>query len=423
MPAWKAGSWAPDAWAGTAWDETEPSFGQAWFETAWAPGAWGAAAWARSGATTPPGVPLSLATAATSGTTATTTWVSGGGTATGYQVQIAPVSTGVYADAVGTQGAFSFAHTGLPPYTPHTTRVRALGTPNSDWAISAVWWTDNTGSGGGELATALAPAVESDAAVNLLLATALQVAEETDRAFNRLLVNLLQLAVESDQAVPLNLVGELQAGEQTDRAFNLPLVLQVQPAFETDSAVPLLVSVMLQPAVEADQAESLLLLTPGTLQVAEETDQAVGLVLISPVVLGIAVETDVAVTLLVSGGAPPYASQPTTASSWSYKQTATLWALTGRADWSGARSFASPVLFLCDYMRDQKMAVTARGDEFVSKLTVYTSLPGIKQGDMVLLGISGNADPVATDAEEVQAVVAYADTFNAGGPEDFKVLA
>jgi hypothetical protein len=130
-----------------------------------------------------------------------------------------------------------------------------------------------------------------------------------------------------------------------------------------------------------------------------------------------------AASVQVADSSLAYAPQPETASSWSYQQTATLWRLTGRADWTGARTFAAPVLFLCDYMRDQKMAVSDRGDEFVSKLTLFTSLPGVKQGDMVLIGSSGNADPVATDAEEVQAVVTYADTFNAGGPEDFKILA
>ena len=42
---------------------------------------------------------------------------------------------------------------------------------------------------------------------------------------------------------------------------------------------------------------------------------------------------------------------------------------------------------------------------------------------MVLIGINASADPVSTDAEEVQAVVSYGDTFNAGGAEDFKILA
>ena len=31
-----------------------------------------------------------------------------------------------------------------------------------------------------------------------------------------------------------------------------------------------------------------------------------------------------------------YASQPDTAASWSYLQTATLWSLSGRDDWTGA---------------------------------------------------------------------------------------
>ena len=117
-----------------------------------------------------------------------------------------------------------------------------------------------------------------------------------------------------------------------------------------------------------------------------------------------------------------FATQPQTSASFSYLQTATLWALSGRADWTGLRTFAAPVQFLCDYLEDQKVMVNARGDDFTSRLMVYTSLPGIKPGDMVLIGNSSSADPVATDAQEVQAVMRYGDTFNAGGPEDFRVV-
>jgi hypothetical protein len=128
-------------------------------------------------------------------------------------------------------------------------------------------------------------------------------------------------------------------------------------------------------------------------------------------------------TVTGEGSSITYAPQPETSSSWSYQQTATLWRLTAPAGWGTPRTFAAPVLFLCDYMREGKTAVNARGDEFMVKLTAYTSLPGIKPGDMVLIGINASADPVSTDAEEVQAVVSYGDTFNAGGAEDFKILA
>lgn len=116
-----------------------------------------------------------------------------------------------------------------------------------------------------------------------------------------------------------------------------------------------------------------------------------------------------------------YADQPETASSWSYLQTATLWSLTGRDDWTGAPTYAAPVWFLCDYAEEAKRMTDATGVEFVARLLVYTSLVGIKQGDRVLIGAAVEADPVVAGAAEVRAVTRWADTFNAGGAEDFRV--
>ena len=116
-----------------------------------------------------------------------------------------------------------------------------------------------------------------------------------------------------------------------------------------------------------------------------------------------------------------FAIQPETASSWSYLQTGTLWRLSAPAGWGTARAFATPEWFLCDYAADNKVMVSQRGDEFTTRLLIYTSLPGVKAGDMLLIGRVSDVDPVAAGAQEVKAVAAWADTFNAGGPEDFRI--
>jgi len=128
-------------------------------------------------------------------------------------------------------------------------------------------------------------------------------------------------------------------------------------------------------------------------------------------------------TISISTTLPPgsYLPQPTTSASWSYKQTATLWPLTGRDEWTGAVTHGAPALFLCDYAEDDVRMRSASGEEFTSKLLIYTSLPGVKQGDMVKIGASGVADPFAAGAEEVRAVRTWADTFRAEGDPDFRI--
>jgi hypothetical protein len=116
-----------------------------------------------------------------------------------------------------------------------------------------------------------------------------------------------------------------------------------------------------------------------------------------------------------------YLEQPMTSASWSYKQTATLWPLTGRDEWTGAVTHGAPALFLCDYAEDDVRMRSASGEEFTSKLLIYTSLPGVKQGDMVKIGASSVADPFAAGAEEVRAVRTWADTFRAEGDPDFRI--
>lgn len=118
---------------------------------------------------------------------------------------------------------------------------------------------------------------------------------------------------------------------------------------------------------------------------------------------------------------PSYVSQPTTSASWSYKQTATLWRLAAREAWGGQTSYAAPVLFRCDYAAKNMRLVTSRGDEFVTRLLIYTSLSTVQQGDMVLIGSSDATDPHAAGASEVRAVDRWADTFKAEGAPDFRI--
>jgi hypothetical protein len=66
-------------------------------------------------------------------------------------------------------------------------------------------------------------------------------------------------------------------------------------------------------------------------------------------------------------------------------------------------------------------AVTAAGDEFTTRLLVYTSLPGVKQGDMLLIGATAERDPYQAGAHEVRAVTEFGDTFSTDGPPDFRI--
>lgn len=53
----------------------------------------------------------------------------------------------------------------------------------------------------------------------------------------------------------------------------------------------------------------------------------------------------------------------------------------------------------------------ARGAEFVARQVIFTERADIKAGDMILIGTSTAADPLAAGAEEVKAVTRHADTF------------
>lgn len=111
------------------------------------------------------------------------------------------------------------------------------------------------------------------------------------------------------------------------------------------------------------------------------------------------------------------------AARWSQTKPATLWPLTATDSWGGQQSYGPPVPILCDYKVEARRARTASGDEFTTRLVIYTERAGIKQGDRLLIGSSSAADPVAAGADEVRAVDRFADTFaRQGGVDDFVVM-
>jgi hypothetical protein len=105
---------------------------------------------------------------------------------------------------------------------------------------------------------------------------------------------------------------------------------------------------------------------------------------------------------------------------WSYTSKATHWPLAARGDWSGVRTFGAPAPFDCDYSADSVRMTDDRGIEFTTRQILHTEKADIRQGDMVLIGTSALADPVAAGAFEVRAVTRFADTF-ALVADDWKV--
>lgn len=108
------------------------------------------------------------------------------------------------------------------------------------------------------------------------------------------------------------------------------------------------------------------------------------------------------------------------AASWSYTSKATLWPLLGRDDWNRAPTFGAPVVFACDYSAESIRMTDDRGQEFTTRQVLHTERAGIKQGDMVLIGVSDVSTPQVAGAFEVRAVTRYADTFEQKA-DDYRV--
>lgn len=158
--------------------------------------------------------------------------------------RLTPHSTGVPGSAVAASGSPQ-SIPGLDGDAEYTCEVSDDG--GATWIDSLDFGTENEGSGGGDIPSAIP----------------LQVAAESDAAIPLLPALQLGIAVESDVAVPLLLVGALQVAEQLDEA--VPLVMPgtaVDTAEEADQAMPLLLAIALGVAVEADLAVQLRLVVP-----------------------------------------------------------------------------------------------------------------------------------------------------------------
>jgi hypothetical protein len=110
------------------------------------------------------------------------------------------------------------------------------------------------------------------------------------------------------------------------------------------------------------------------------------------------------------------------AARWSLTARATCWALQSRGDWNGALTFAAPVSFDCDYNTTSMRRRSANGDEFSTKLVLYTEKADIALGDRIILGNNTAADPIAAGALEVRSVIRHADVFDRAA-DDFEVSA
>lgn len=110
------------------------------------------------------------------------------------------------------------------------------------------------------------------------------------------------------------------------------------------------------------------------------------------------------------------------AASWSYTRAATVWPRLSSDDWVRQAQFGAPQTFACDYTTEARKAADDRGEEFVTRTTLFTERADIKRGDMVAVGSYSQADPTAVPgAEEVRAVARFSDTFNQRA-DDFKVM-
>lgn len=100
------------------------------------------------------------------------------------------------------------------------------------------------------------------------------------------------------------------------------------------------------------------------------------------------------------------------AARWSHTSQATYWPLTGFDDWTQAKTYGPPVVIACDYSAESVRMTDAKGVEFTTRQIIHTETATIKQGDMILIGVSALANPLAAGAFEVRAVTRFADVFD-----------
>lgn len=322
--------------------------------------------------------------------------------------------------------------TGLTANTEYTLQLSADASTVAD---AADWGTTNPGVGGGGVVDniTIAGQIGNAAASGLTASIALRtgilagIGEASASGLQASIAQGLVIAGGVAEAQAVGLQAAISLGS------NVTIAAGVGLAQALGLGAQIVASTSISAAVGAAAASGL----PASITVATGTSiaagvgsaaasgLAAGVNLLGPVSISCAVGAVDAVGLRAIirtlGALPPYAEQPTTSSSWSYKRTATLWSFVSRDEWGGQTVHAEPVLFLCDYAADNKRAVTAAGDEFTTRLLVYTSLPGLKQGDMLLIGATAERDPYLAGAHEVRAVTEFGDTFSTDGPPDFRV--
>lgn len=108
------------------------------------------------------------------------------------------------------------------------------------------------------------------------------------------------------------------------------------------------------------------------------------------------------------------------AASWSYTAAATLWPLLSRDDWTGVVTYGQPEVIACDYSAEAMRMTDAKGEEFVSRQQIFTERAGVEPGDMILIGVSVDPNPLTAGAAEVRAVTRWGDTLDRQA-DDFRV--
>lgn len=96
---------------------------------------------------------------------------------------------------------------------------------------------------------------------------------------------------------------------------------------------------------------------------------------------------------------------------WSYTRKATFWPRLGRDDWTGLTTYGPPQVFACDYSAESKRMTDVKGVEFTTQQIIYTEFADAKQGDMLLIGETAEANPVTAGAFEIRATTRDSDTF------------
>lgn len=107
------------------------------------------------------------------------------------------------------------------------------------------------------------------------------------------------------------------------------------------------------------------------------------------------------------------------AASWSYTATATIWRkLEGNDEYGDPLGYAEPEQIMVDYegglsrkVAGVSAAMGNLGSEVVVKNTFWTEYAQANEGDYLLIGESALHDPLEAGADQLIQVIRYADTF------------